>query len=174
MTDTLDYAAMQMLIEHQDWWFTPAEAHGMLTALVAGNHADDWQILLFPGTNIDDTAKKTMRALIAHIDQALAKNDLRFQLMLPEDATPSERAEALTFWVQGFKIAITSLRERNLIKLDKDCLEFIADLDAFAELDTQLPDNDENLLLLAELEEHCRMGALMLYAYVRIPKQSAE
>lgn len=174
MTDTLDYAAMKMLIEHQDWWFAPAEAHGMLTALVAGNHADDWQILLFPGTNIDDTANKTMRALIAHIDKSLAENDLRFQLMLPQDTACSERAEALTFWVQGFKIAITSLRERSLIELDDDCLEFIADLDAFAELDTQLPDNDENLQLLAELEEHCRMGALMIYAYVRTPKQAAE
>ena len=174
MTDTLDYAAMQMLIEHQGWWFAPAEAHGMLTALVAGNHADDWQFLLFPGTTIDETAKKTMQALIAHIDQSLAGNDLRFQLMLPQDTTPSERAEALTFWVQGFKIAINSLRERNLVKLDEDCLDFIADLEAFAELDTQLPESDENLLLLAELEEHCRMGALMIYAYTRTPIQTAE
>lgn len=169
MNDTLDYVALQNLIEHQGWWFQPAELHGILTGLIAGGHGEAWPALLFAQSEPDALAKRTMAALLNHIDNALATNDLRFNLTLPEDADAGVRAEALTFWVQGFNIATNWLREQQQIRLDQDCHEFIDDLKAMSELDTDLPNSEENHRLLAELEEHCRMGALMIYAYTHTP-----
>jgi len=71
------------------------------------------------------------------------------------------RAEALVAWVQGFTVAAHWLNP----KLDDDCRAFLADLDEISKLDDRLADSEENRQMLTGLEEHCRMGALMLYAY---------
>lgn len=165
----LNYQALNTLITRSNWWFSPSELHGILSALSGVNRAADWSAIIALGN--DTTATHSIPELQQHINQSLANNDLSYQLLLADDNNLAERAESLAMWAQGFTLAINYLREQHhLPQLDEASLDFIADLTEIAKLDSALPDTEDNRQQLTELEEHARMGALMLYAASRDKK----
>ena len=103
---------------------------------------------------------KPFDRLSLQIEEALAGDALAYQLLLPEDGEFAARAEALAAWAQGFNLAIHWLQPT----LDDDARAFLADLAEIGKLDYNLDDNEENRRQLTSLEEHCRMGALLIYA----------
>ena len=161
MTTQPHYDALEALIRERGWWFAASEAHGMQTALVACGSGARWPEILFAQGEVDALAREAFDRLAAQIEETLAGEALDYQLLLPEEGTLAARAEALVAWVQGFTVAAHWLNP----KLDDDCRAFLADLDEISKLDDCLADSEENRQMLTGLEEHCRMGALMLYAY---------
>ena len=137
MTAQPRYDALADLIAAREWWFAASEAHGILSALIACNHR-----------------------LSLQIEETLAADALAYQLLLPEDGALAARAEALAAWAQGFTVAVHWLHPA----LDEDARAFLADLEEIGKLDYDLEDNEDNRRQLISLEEHCRMGALLIYA----------
>ncbi|WP_298640918.1 UPF0149 family protein [uncultured Cardiobacterium sp.] len=165
MTTQPHYDALEALIRERGWWFATSEVHGMQTALVACGSGARWPEILFAQGGTDTLAREAFDRLAAQIEATLAGDALDYQLLLPEEGTLSARAEALVAWAQGFTVATRWLAPT----LDDDCRAFLADLDEIGKLDDRLADSEENRQMLTGLEEHCRMGALMLYAYCHKP-----
>lgn len=165
----LNHAALETLIQQQKWWFSAAELHGILSALSALNQEDNWKEMLGLGDNA--TAATLMPELLKSIHEALADSDLSFALLLPEETAFSERAEALSYWAEGFSLATEYLREAHkLPKLEKNSKEFLEDVAEIKKLDSHLPDNEENRRMLSDLEEHLRMGAIFVFLNAHQPK----
>lgn len=164
MNSIFDHAAWQQYIDEQEWWFSASELHGILSALLAFNQNNAKDALL--GGNIGETA--FLSELSPHIEQALSGESLSYQLLLPEESNNAQRAEALVQWVQGFLLATGYCEKTAALQLDSDAQGFVNDLRAFANLDTMIDDSEESQTELMALEEHCRMGALLLYANSRI------
>lgn len=159
----LNEQALQTLISQHQWWFTPSELHGILTALTVFNRIADWPAILSLGN--DEYANQLIPELQQHIESSLASNELNYQLLLADDTQISDYAESLAMWAQGFSLALNYLREQShLSKLDTSSQDFCNDLAEIGKLDSAIPDSEENRQKLIELEEHARMGALMVFA----------
>ena len=136
MTAQPRYDALADLIAAREWWFAASEAHGILSALIACNHGGRWPEILFAQGEVDAIAHEAFDRLSLQIEEALAA------------------------WAQGFTVAVHWLHPA----LDEDARAFLADLEEIGKLDYDLEDNEDNRRQLISLEEHCRMGALLIYA----------
>ena len=160
MTAQPRYDALADLIAAREWWFAASEAHGILSALIACNHGGRWPEILFAQGEVDAIAHEAFDRLSLQIKETLAADALAYQLLLPEDGALAARAEALAAWAHGFTVAVHWLHPA----LDEDARAFLADLEEIGKLDYDLEDNEDNRRQLISLEEHCRMGALLIYA----------
>lgn len=165
MTTQPRYDALETLIRERGWWFTASEVHGIETALVACGSGKRWPEILFARGEIEALAHEAFNRLAAQIEETLADDAFDYQLLLPEEGMLDARAEALVAWAQGFTVAMRWLEPG----LDGDCRAFLADLEEIGKLDDHLVDNEENRQMLTGLEEHCRMGVVMLYTYCHKP-----
>lgn len=167
MTTQPRYDALAALIATREWWFGASEVQGILSALVACNQGGRWAEILFAQGEIDTIAHEAFDRLSLQIEETLAADALSYQLLLPEDSTLAARAEALAVWAQGFAVAIHWLQP----ELEDDARAFLADLEEIGKLDYDLDDNEENRRQLTSLEEHCRMGALLIYTECHKPQE---
>lgn len=167
MTTQPRYDALAALIAAREWWFGASEVQGILSALVACNQGGRWAEILFAQGEIDTIAHEAFDRLSRQIEETLAADALSYQLLLPEDGTLAARAEALAAWAQGFAVAIHWLQP----ELEDDARAFLADLEEIGKLDYNLDDNEENRRQLTSLEEHCRMGALLIYTENHKPQE---
>ena len=167
MTTQPRYDALAALIATREWWFGASEVQGILSALVACNQGGRWAEILFAQGEIDTIAHEAFDRLSRQIEETLAADALSYQLLLPEDGTLAARAEALAAWAQGFAVAIHWLQP----ELEDDARAFLADLEEIGKLDCDLDDNEENRRQLTSLEEHCRMGALLIYTENHKPQE---
>ena len=167
MTTQPRYDALADLIAAREWWFAASEAHGILSALIACNHGGRWPEILFAQGEVDAIAHEAFDRLSLQIEETLAADALAYQLLLPEDGALAARAEALAAWAQGFTVAVHWLHPA----LDEDARAFLADLEEIGKLDYDLDDNEENRRQLTSLEEHCRMGALLIYTECHKPQE---
>lgn len=167
---TIDHAALNQLAQRREWWFCPSEGHGILSALCGFGASDEWARLLVLDPQISPE-KELFPRLIEHIDQTLQNNDLDFSLLLPPETSLPERAQALVSWASGFSVVTCYLREeQRLPALDSSSEEFLNDITEISKLDSVFPDNEKNRRMLSTLEEHARMGTLLLYADVHQPR----
>lgn len=167
MTTQPRYDALAALIAAREWWFGASEVQGILSALVACNQGGRWAEILFAQGEIDTIAHEAFDRLSRQIEETLAADALSYQLLLPEDGTLAARAEALAAWAQGFTVAIHWLQP----ELEDDARAFLVDLEEIGKLDYDLDDNEENRRQLTSLEEHCRMGALLIYTENHKPQE---
>ena len=167
MTTQPRYDALAALIATREWWFGASEVQGILSALVACNQGGRWAEILFAQGEIDTIAHEAFDRLSRQIEETLAADALSYQLLLPEDGDLAARAEALAAWAQGFTVAIHWLQP----ELEDDARAFLADLEEIGKLDYDLDDNEENRRQLTSLEEHCRMGALLIYTENHKPQE---
>ena len=167
MTTQPRYDALAALIATREWWFGASEVQGILSALVACNQGGRWAEILFAQGEIDTIAHEAFDRLSRQIEETLAADALSYQLLLPEDGTLAARAEALATWAQGFTVAIHWLQP----ELEDDARAFLADLEEIGKLDYDLDDSEENRRQLTSLEEHCRMGALLIYTENHKPQE---
>lgn len=163
---TIDHSALNQLAQKRKWWFCPSEGHGILSALCGFGASDKWAQLLVLDPQVAPE-KELFPRLIEHIDQTLQNNDLDFSLLLPPETSLPERAQALVSWASGFCLVARYLREEQCLPaLDPSSEEFLNDIAEISKLDALLFDNEENRRMLSTLEEHGRMGTLLLYADV--------
>lgn len=167
MNSIPSHSSLHALANEQEWWFAASECHGILSALVALTHQNGWRDILFAGNA--PTSAAFIPAWCDNLDAALASPELAYRLLLPEDGNCRDRAQALVQWTEGFLLAVHYLQRTHDLRLDAEEQAFIEDLQQLATLDSDLADDEDNLRQLTDLEEHCRMGVLMLHATQRKP-----
>lgn len=165
MNATPDYDTLREEIHNREWWFAASEVHGILSALIALNHADAWQDMLF--ADHPPPAAVFFPDFCTALDDVLAGHDFGYALLLPEEGTCAERADALVQWVEGFLLAANYCKRRFALTVDAQVQGFLDDLAQIATLDTDIADDEDSQTALTNLEEHCRLGVMMVYAASR-------
>ena len=160
MTQPLNYLALAAFIDQQRLWFEPAEFHGLLTAAVLLKKDKEINELAFsPNHQPSAITQQLMRAMAEHIRGELEEGQMIYRLALAEEPL-STRAESLVQWLQGFLYVFDRVKP----PLGEEQKEFLDQLRAFAQLDTNLAEGRDNELMLNQLEEHCRLG-VFLFVY---------
>lgn len=152
---------------------SPAEIHGMVCGLLAGDHhvtVNEVMTVLFSEmTEIEKLPKKfkqTMEEMFAITAHELVDPDLGFQLLLPDDDEAlAERVKALTEWSDAF---ILGLHQSGIAFEDiknEEVQDVLLQLADFAQLDySALTGTEEEEKFYTEIVEYLRMAVLMLYA----------
>lgn len=147
-------------------WIRPAELHGLLCgSACAGGALDDrpWLARLIEHAGEDFAGQADDAALIWFRNRALVNlgdADLRFNLLLPEEAALADRLDALAAWCSGF-LSGFGLAGGQSNHLDEDGSSGLRDLAAIADLDpdTEEVDAEDNY---AEVVEYVRVVVLLL------------
>lgn len=141
-----------------------SQVHGLVSGIICGNQAPKtWEELSIGGE--DEKVQSLLQSLYAVSSKELKDFLFEFQLLLPEDeASLSERADALTLWCQGFltglKMAGVDLQAKNL----GEASEAIQDLVEIANLNSDdIADNEEDEKAYTELLEYVRVAVILIY-----------
>lgn len=164
------YEQMAKLLASEQLTSSPAEFHGLITALVAaGLPLDDkqWLVLLQDLTNngqpLAARAVQALTPLYQQICQQLLEEDFAFEVLLPgDDASLEERIQGLCDWAQGF-LAGYGVQAVGA-KVDAQLSEALEDVAEIANLSTEV-DEDESTMEAAfmEVEEYLRVVAMLVY-----------
>lgn len=165
-TATLD--TLSRRLQAADALAGPAESHGLLTGLAAGQQlppVKDWLSLILGDSTPEEQPElvKLLAGLLLQIGKDLTgENALSFQLLLPPDtASLQDRVAALADWCQGF---LMGLRLSAPGKLPDDAREILRDFEAItlAGYDPELPEESQEADF-TELEEFVRMGVTLIH-----------
>lgn len=136
-----------------------SEAHGLLSAQICfGEQANNWKKALFAEKEID-----CLDEVYTQSKEELESPEFEFQLLIPEEASIQERAQALSAWCYGFITARGLLNIATSV-LGDDIKEALLDLEEISKLDYQdIPDNEEAEMMMVELSEFVRTIAMIIY-----------
>ena len=160
-----DWSEVAATIEQLALANTPAELHGALCGWLAGGggSADDWLRSVMADADLPLTTDGDVldRLRKASADQ-LEDPQFGFQLLLPEDARISVRAEALFSWCRGF-LGGFGLAAGNPTLSDEgqEALRDVGNL-AFSQMEDEGDRDDAEAL--GEIEEYLRVAVLLLHA----------
>lgn len=147
-----------------------SESHGILCGrLLSGCSFLDWFKELqaeIPDHN-DVTKVEQMQLLKALFDvthELMQSNDMKLQLLLPEDRhSMSTQVQALSDWCQGFIFALGLTSANKQLEADPQSLELLVDLLEIAQIKAEIEPADEQAEQhLLELSEYVRMGVIYL------------
>jgi hypothetical protein len=148
MTDFLP--ALPEYDDVDDWFLsleaeaTPAELHGQLSGLIAGNGTpkpNQWlaicsellEVNVQPGTPIADE----LCALIETVTQQFSVEGFGLELLVPDEQAPMlERVEGLGQWCQGFLtgFALAGNTQQGWKNLSEESREVLTDLASIAQV----------------------------------------
>lgn len=145
---------------------TPAEVHGALCGWLAGGGSDDanWLRNVFADDALPSPASGSDLDVLkrASVEQ-FEDRDFGFDLLLPDDeASLSERSDALFDWCRGF-LGGFGLAAGNDPPLSEEGNEALADLASLAAATAQDDGDDEDEAAYAEIEEFVRVAVLLLH-----------
>jgi len=147
-----------------------AEAHGLVSGILTGTPAiaPDWESLV-AGEKTTGRTHELLQSLHDGIAQQLYDLLFEFQLLLPqEEVVLAERAEALTFWCQGYLTGIKLVGIKMTDREPGEATEAIADLIEIAKMNyDEVVASDEDEDAYIELVEYVRMAAIVIYEDLR-------
>lgn len=161
--------------------FNPADVHGFLSGCQCGGLRLSDELLataLLDMLDLDVYGNGellfALQRLNGEIGLALQSNDFEFAPLLDEEGEFAERLQQFSRWCEHFinGFGITSPDESTF---GEDIQSALEDLVSFSRLmeETDLSDQDESALL--ELQEYCKVIALMLYTeLVMVPLEQAQ
>lgn len=171
-TNLPDYDQFEFFLHQNDLTSTAAEIHGVIAGcLCAGmkyKHAE-WLDLVsefvLQGADIPDNADTKFKALYETTYQQLMDDAFAFQLFLPnEDDVPlAERAQVLIEWISAFISTFGSAIGDKFITLDPQVKEAYQDMLEISQMDTEMEDNDSNLIAFEEVAEYVRMTCILCF-----------
>jgi hypothetical protein len=184
MTDSLP--ALPDYDEVDDWFLsleaeaTPAELHGQLSGLIAGNGTpkpNQWLAMcsellavnVQPGTPIADG----MSTLVDIVAQQFSTEGFNLALLVPDDQVPiQERVEGLGQWCQGFLtgFALAGNTQQGWKDLTAESREVLTDFASIAQVvvdeDEEEQEQEQDYL---ELREYVRLGAIQIWLDLNPP-----
>ena len=90
--------------------------------------------------------------------------DFGFQILLPKEAVGiNKRRVALSEWCQGFLSGFGLTGRYQDSELSEEVKELLHDFTQIAQVDDEIPDDEENESDLTEITEYVRMGAVMVF-----------
>lgn len=171
-----DYPQLQALFDRQLVTLTPAEAHGLLAALLSGGGTEPelWLENLFGSTDAARGLDADEGALLARVFGATQRDldgsEFEFELLLPDDDQPLPvRVEALSTWCQGFLYGLGLRGLADSPALSADARELIADLTSIGRADVEADDDggDAEEAAYAEIVQYVKVGVLSLHEDLR-------
>ncbi|WP_432451842.1 MULTISPECIES: UPF0149 family protein [unclassified Agarivorans] len=168
-----DYEDLAELLLSSKILISPAEAHGILSGmLAAGLPTDgDWlsqmNMLINDGQGLPVDLKKQLTQVMEATYAGMSDSLLGFQLLLPdEEALVEDRTEALAQWVQSFLVGF-GVVQSELNKLAADIQELVKDFTEISQLSSDLEDDEEeNEQALFQVVEYVRIGAITIFAHL--------
>ena len=177
-----DYPQLQTLFDRQLIPLSPAEAHGLLTALISAGETEpeEWLGQLFGGIEGAHTLSQEDGVLLAGMfgdtQRDLSGDAFEFELFLPDDDTEIEmRVGALSTWCQGYLFGLGIRGLGDSPALSDDAQELIADLTAISRAavdDSDAEEADEEAY--AEIVEYVKVGVLSLHEDLRPLRDAVE
>lgn len=170
-----DYPQLQALFDRQLITLSPAEAHGLLTALVSGGETEPeaWLGALFgsvdAATGLDREESQLLAGMFGDTQRDLAGDAFEFELLLPEDdQSIAARVDALSTWCQGYLFGLGLRGIADSPALSTDARELINDLTAIGRVDVDTDDDeDADEAAYAEIVEYVKVGVLSLHEDLR-------
>lgn len=96
--------------------------------------------------------------------EGLTDVDFGFQILLPDEADGiNQRRSALSDWCQGFLSGFGLTGRFQDSELSDEVKELLQDFTQIAQVDDEIPDNEENESDLTEITEYVRIGAVMVF-----------
>ncbi|MBB1268628.1 UPF0149 family protein [Shewanella sp. SR44-3] len=149
----------------------PVEVHGALVGLVCGGVEQEglaWVNPLLDLMNDGQALPPDLQQLILELYQdtvaRLGDMEFGFTPLLPEEeASLSERVEALSLWTQSFLTGLAIIQPA-LNKASADVREVIQDLSEIARVEFDVSDDEESEAAFVELHEFVRMAAILCYS----------
>lgn len=144
-----------------------AEVHGFMTGWIASGSS--WQSAggAFKETFQGDVGAElgaSLKDLAQGILTGLADEDLSFKPLLPEDGRSlNVRRIALSEWCRGFLSGFGLTGRFQEVELSEEVKELLGDFSQIAQVDEELPDDEDNESDLTEITEYVRMGAIMVF-----------
>ncbi|MCD9467409.1 YecA family protein [Photobacterium iliopiscarium] len=166
------YQAVEAELKEQGLAAMPAELHGLLSGMICGGLAVDDESWAGPvcdyaneGEPMTDGAKMIVRTLFSTTADELIGGGFEFSLLMPDDdESLSDRAEALTEWVNSF-ISGLGLMDLQKNQLSEEITEALADLQEISQLGIdEDEDLEEQAALFEQVVEHVRMCVLSCHS----------
>jgi yecA family protein len=161
----MTYPIINEIVIQSDPELSAAQAHGVATGMLCVNEqaqSTEWLTELFRNDEpVSDEDKSALVHLFEETRSLLSSEDFEFDLFLPddEDASLSERVEALTYWCQGFLLGVGVARAAS--DWPREVTEILKDIVEFTKLDTEAEgEEDENDF--TEIIEYIRSAVLLL------------
>ena len=182
MTDSIP--SLPAYDDVDDWFLsleadaTPAELHGQLCGLIAGNgkpQPNQWlaisaellEVTIQPGTPIAEG----MCALIDIAEQQMQAEGFELELLIPDEEVPvAEQAEGLAQWTQGFLtgFALAGNTQQGWQQLSEETREVLTDLASIAQMAfEEVEDSDEKDYM--ELREYVRLSSIQIWLELNPP-----
>lgn len=162
-----DYASFSSLLATIEFPFSASAIHGVICAfLCAGADAlAETYLRVWLSKQQDEKHQQAFLALFAVFvisQQQIKEMDIAFKLLLPADEVPiAERAEAFCQWCKGFIEGLALAKVKNQPIEDEDVQAALEHLSAFAQLDYEsLEDDEEAERAFLEVSEYTRMAVL--------------
>lgn len=169
-----DYQQVNDALEAVDAQTDAAEAQALLCGMASASATPDkaaWVAQVLADTAPrGEPAKKCLEALVALHDntmRGLDDEDMRFQLLLPDDSAPlPERTQALKRWVSGFLVGLGIGGLKQETPLPDEVSEALRDMDAITQIDIEAG-GEEDEGAFAELVEYVKVATLLVRANLR-------
>lgn len=152
---------------------SPADLHGMVCGAICGGAGVTLDVLATRLLDLVGVPASQRPGLTGHLAQfideagvALAREELDFQLLIPDDddSTLSARALALGQWCQGFLAGFgTSGKQEAAASEGDDVTAVLKDFAAIAQVDFDVDDLDEEEWHFFRVREYVRMGVLSVF-----------
>ncbi|WP_095497389.1 UPF0149 family protein [Paraferrimonas haliotis] len=162
---TLLLEKIQQALRDAEIGLDPVELQAIIAGIIAGGVRLDergWRTpfyeLVNDGQKLPEAIYRQAQRLYRENAAKLAEGDFKFELLLPEDddASLTQRLEALSLWTQAFLTAVAMVQP-NLNKAPRDLKEMIDDLGAIAQVEANVDDSDDNEQAYVELAEYVKL-----------------
>ena len=168
MNELPDYQQAQLLLEKNEIFVTPAEAHGVISGLLACGlniEAKEYLGLLSDvfndGQSFSHDLKEFFAVIYKQVVASFNDEEFQFDLFLPsDDETLVDQANGLVSWVAGFMLGF-GLKQKDYGTLSADVKEVISDFSEITRLDTMFDETEEDSQALHEVIEYVRVSALL-------------
>lgn len=158
-----------------------SDLHGSLTGYLCGGGRagarDFLEALALEGETAGaaNGAHRVLEQLYGECHAQLEDPELGFAPLLPEDGRPlAERADALVEWCRGFLGGLGLAGAGTQRPLSDDGQEILRDLGTIAGSRFSYGDDDEDENALAEVLEFVRVGVLLLYVELNLPRRGVK
>lgn len=148
---------------------TAMEVHGLVTGMLAAggdfsaSATGPQQLAHWLDVSLDSAQGPLLTQLFDNVAADLKDSDMSFQLLLPDDESAvAVRTAALGLWCTGFLSGFGLAGRFEDSELSEDVRELLTDVSKIAQLDEEVPDDDENETDLVEISEYVRMSAMLI------------
>ena len=132
MSELPDNQQAQLLLEKNEIFVAPAEAHGVISGLLACGlsiEAKEYLALLSDvfndGQSFSNDLKTFFATIYKQVVDSFSDEEFQFDLFLPsEDETLIDQANGLVSWIAGFMLGF-GLKQKDYGKLSADVKEVI-------------------------------------------------